>query len=262
MTSPADAFDLTGKTALITGSTRGLGRETAQAFAEAGADIMVVSRKRSACEEVAGELEESTGRRAVPFACHLGTWEEVDGLAAAARESFDRIDVLVNNAGVSPVYDRVEDISEALWRKVIDVNLTGPFRLSALVGSQMVADGGGAIINVSSIAASVPSAAVIPYAAAKAGLNALTGGLARAFGPTVRVNGVMAGTFMTDISKSWDLDRFEQQAQTFALRRGGEPREIVGTMLYLASDASSYTTGSTVVVDGGYTQNADDLPAC
>jgi NAD(P)-dependent dehydrogenase (short-subunit alcohol dehydrogenase family) len=256
----AGLHDLSGKVALVTGSTRGLGLETARAFAAAGADLMIVGRKRESCAEVAARIEAESGRRAVPCVCNVGHWDQVEGLAAAAAESFERIDILVNNAGISPAYDRVEDVSEELWRKVVDVNLTGPFRLTALIGARMVADGGGVVVNVSSIAARVPSAAVMPYAAAKAGLNTLTGGFARAFGPTVRVNGVMAGTFLTDISKAWDRELFDRQAQTFALRRGAEPSEIVGTMLYLASDASSYTTGSTIVVDGGYTPNADDLP--
>ena len=131
------------------------------------------------------------------------------------------------------------------------MNLKGAFRLTALVGSRMAAGDGGSIINISSAAAVRPRANVLPYAAAKAGLNALTAGFARTFGPTVRCNAIMAGTFFTDISKAWDLAAFEARAQTFALRRGGQPEEIVGAVLYLASDASSYTTGAVLTVDGG-----------
>jgi NAD(P)-dependent dehydrogenase (short-subunit alcohol dehydrogenase family) len=115
----------------------------------------------------------------------------------------------------------------------------------------MMDGAGGSIINISSAAAARPRADVVPYAAAKAGLNALTVGLARAFGPTVRVNAIMAGTFLTDVSKAWDMDAFTARAQTFALQRGGQPEEIVGTALYLASSASSYTTGAVLTVDGG-----------
>jgi NAD(P)-dependent dehydrogenase (short-subunit alcohol dehydrogenase family) len=153
---------------------------------------------------------------------------------------------------MSPVYDTPADVSEELWDKVIAVNLKAPFRLTALVGPRMAEAGGGSIVNVSSIAAEMPHGRVLPYAAAKAGLNALTLGYARAFGPQVRVNAIMAGTFLTDISAHWDMERFEREAEGFALKRGANPDEIIGTMLYLASDASSYTTGAVLRVDGGY----------
>jgi NAD(P)-dependent dehydrogenase (short-subunit alcohol dehydrogenase family) len=248
----SDLFDLTGRVALVTGGSRGLGAETVRAFAAAGADVMIVSRKLDACEALAREIRESTGRRAVPYACHVGRWDEIDALVDAAYAEFGRVDVLVNNAGMAPVYPSLAEVSEALWRKVIEVNLGGPFRLTALVGTRMAEGDGGSIINVSSIAAERPVVDVIPYAAAKAGLNALTSGFARAFGPHVRVNAVVPGTFMTDISAGWDMERFAEEAAGFALRRGGRPHEIVGAMLYLASDASSYTTGAHLRVDGGY----------
>ena len=159
--------------------------------------------------------------------------------------------MLVNNAGSSPLYGALTEISEELFDKVIGVNLKGAFRLAALVGWRMAAGEGGSIINISSIAAVRPRPDVLPYAAAKAGLNAMTAGFAQTFGPTVRCNAIMAGTFFTDVSKSWDTDAFEARAQRFALRRGGQPDEIVGTAIYLASDASSYTTGAVLTVDGG-----------
>jgi NAD(P)-dependent dehydrogenase (short-subunit alcohol dehydrogenase family) len=134
---------------------------------------------------------------------------------------------------------------------VIGVNLKGPFRLSALVAARMAADRGGSIINISSVAAERPAPDDLPYAAAKAGLDALTAGFAQAYGPDVRVNTIMAGPFLTDISKAWDLAAFEATAKTYALQRGGRPDEIVGAALYLASDASSFTTGSILRVDGG-----------
>ena len=135
---------------------------------------------------------------------------------------------------------------------MIGVNLKGPFRLSALVATRMAQAEGGSVINVSSVAAVQPGPAEIPYGAAKAGLNTLTVGLAQAFAPRVRVNCIMPGPFLTDISKAWDLDAFAKTArQTIPLQRGGEAREIVGAALYLASDASSYTTGAVIKVDGG-----------
>ena len=152
---------------------------------------------------------------------------------------------------MSPRYDRVEDVSEDLFDKVVGVNLKAPFRLAALVGSRMVAGGGGSIINISSTGAVRPRADIIPYAAAKAGLNAITVGFAHAFGPTVRCNAIMAGTFLTDVSKSWDPVAFASRAETFASKRGGQPEEIVGAALYLATDASSFTTGTILTVDGG-----------
>ena len=197
-------------------------------------------------------MERLTGRRAPPVACHVGHWGQVEALAEAAYARFGRVDVLVNNAGMSPVYERVEQVPEALWDKVLDVNLKGPFRLTAVVGARMAEGAGGSIIMVSSTAAVRPTAGVIPYAAAKAGLNAMTAGFAHAFGPTVRVNCIMAGPFLTDISKAWDLEAFRQRAATsMALGRGGEPGEIVGAALYFASAASSFTTGAVLAVDGG-----------
>jgi NAD(P)-dependent dehydrogenase (short-subunit alcohol dehydrogenase family) len=248
---PPPSFDLTGKVALVTGGTRGLGREMVAGLAQAGADVVIASRDAEACAAYAAEITAATGRRALPYGVHVGHWDELGGLVEAAYAAFGQVDVLVNNAGMSPLYDSVDAVSEALFDKVIAVNLKGPFRLSALVGTRMAAGAGGSIINVSSAAAVRPRADVLPYAAAKAGLNALTAGLARTFGPTVRCNAIMAGTFLTDISRAWDHDRFAERARGFALQRGAQPREIVGTALYLASDASSYTTGAVITVDGG-----------
>jgi NAD(P)-dependent dehydrogenase (short-subunit alcohol dehydrogenase family) len=245
-------FDLSGKVALVTGGSRGLGREMVLAFARAGADVVIASRKLDACEATAKEVERETGRRALPVASHVGKWGEVEQLAERAYAEFGKVDVLVNNAGMSLLYDRVANVSEAMWDKVVDLNLKGPFRLTALVGTRMVEGNGGSIINVSSVAAIRPTAGVIPYAAAKAGLNAMTAGFASAFGPKVRVNCIMAGPFLTDISKAWNMEAFEKQArQTIALRRGGQPNEIVGAALYFASNASSYTTGAVLPVHGG-----------
>jgi NAD(P)-dependent dehydrogenase (short-subunit alcohol dehydrogenase family) len=243
---------LEGKVALVTGGSRGLGLQTVLAFAHAGADVVVTSRDGDACRDVADRVERETGRRALVHACHVGRWEEIDALLEAVYATFGRIDVLVNNAGMSPRYDAASGVSQELWRKVLDVNLGGPFRLTAVVGERMAAGAGGSIINVSSVASRYPTCEVIPYAAAKAGLNAITQAFAHAFGPTVRVNAIVAGTFLTDIAKAWDSDQFARDARSFALGRGAEPEEIVGTMLYLAGQASSYTTGALLAVDGGY----------
>ena len=252
MSEIEELFDLSGKVALVTGGSRGLGREMVLAFARAGADVVIASRKLDACEATAKEVERETGRRALPVACHVGKWDEVGALAERAYGELGRVDVLVNNAGMSLLYDRVANVSETMWDKVVDLNLKGPFRLTALVGTRMAAGDGGSIINVSSVAAVRPTAGVIPYAAAKAGLNAITVGFASAFGPKVRVNCIMAGPFLTDISKAWNMEAFEKQARSsIALRRGGQPNEIVGAALYFASRASSYTTGAILAVHGG-----------
>jgi len=255
--STADLFDLTGRVAVVTGGSRGLGREMVLAFAEQGADVVIASRKVDACEALAAEITDRFGRRALPVAYHAGRWADADRLYETVYDTFGRCDVLVNNAGMSPLYPSVDTVSEELYDKVMDVNLKGPFRLSALVGTRMAGadhggSDGGSIIFVSSIASHRPSPDELVYGAAKAGLNNLTYGLARTLGPTVRVNCIAPGPFLTDISKAWDLDAFEQSARSgFALGRGGQPHEIVGTALYLASDASSYTTGTVIDVDGG-----------
>ncbi len=242
---------LAGKVALVTGGSRGLGRAMVLGFARAGADVVIASRKLDACEALAREVEAETGRQALAHACHVGHWAELDGLVDAAYARFGHVDVLVNNAGMSPVYPRVVGVTEELYDKVLDVNLKGPFRLTALVGTRMAAGDGGSIINISSTAAIRPGPATIPYSAAKAGVNAMTEAFAHAFGPKVRVNCIMPGPFLTDISKAWDMPAFERQAQSFALRRGGQPDEVVGAAIYFASDASSYTTGAILKIDGG-----------
>ncbi|MBM7516469.1 SDR family NAD(P)-dependent oxidoreductase [Nocardioides nitrophenolicus] len=249
--SPAPHFDLTGKVALVTGGSRGLGRAMALGLAQCGADLIVASRNGEACEEYAAELRAATGRRAVGIGAHVGRWDALEGLVDQAYDTFGKVDVLINNAGMSPLYDKVTDVTEALFDKVLDVNLKGPFRLTALIGERMAAGDGGSIINITSMGAVRPRPAILPYSAAKAGLNALTIGFAHTFGPSVRVNAIMAGTFLTDVSKAWDAEAFARRAQGFAAKRGGEPEEIVGAALYLASDLSSYTTGSVIAVDGG-----------
>jgi NAD(P)-dependent dehydrogenase (short-subunit alcohol dehydrogenase family) len=248
MTDPL--FDLSGKIVLVTGGSRGLGLEMVRAFAQRGADVIIASRKLENCEAVAADVR-ATGRRALPIAYHAASWSDADLLAEAAYAEFGKVDILVNNAGMSPLYPSLDQVSEELFDKVIGVNLKGPFRLSAIVGTRMAAGDGGSIINVSSIASERPSPSEVPYGAAKAAINNLTKGLAASFGPKVRVNCIVPGPFLTDISKAWDLEAFNARAKNaFALGRGGEPHEVVGAALYLASGASSYTTGALINIDG------------
>jgi NAD(P)-dependent dehydrogenase (short-subunit alcohol dehydrogenase family) len=227
----AELFDMTGKVAVVTGGSRGMGKEMVRAFANAGADVVIASRKIDACEELAAEITEATGRRALPVACHVGYWDQCDQLAET---------------------DSLYDVTESLYDKVMEVNLKGPFRLSAAFGKRMADGDGGSIINVSSIAAADPSPNETAYGAAKAGLHAITKSFAREYAPKVRVNCIMPGPFLTDIALAWDTEQFNQRAaETIALQRGGEADEVVGAALYFASAASSYTTGSILKIDGG-----------
>ena len=246
-----DLLDFSGQVALVTGGSRGMGREMALALAARGADVIITSRKAEACEAVAGEIE-ALGRQSLAYGCHVAHWDEIDGLVDAAYDKFGKVDILINNAGMSPLYPKLSDITEELFDKVIGVNLKGPFRLMALVGERMAAGEGGSIINISSTASLNPSPDSEPYGAAKSGLNALTRSFAFAYGPKVRVNCIVAGPFLTDISKAWDMEAFEKNAKAnLALQRGGQPDEIVGAALYLASPASKFTTATTIRVDGG-----------
>ena len=244
---------LLGKVALVTGGSRGLGREMVLAFAEAGASVVIASRKLDACEALAGEVNERFGADALAVAANVSDWDDCDALVARTYQRFDHVDVLVNNAGMSPLYPSLDQVSEALYDKVLGGNLKGPFRLTSLIGTRMASGEGGSIINISSVEAERPTTTALPYAAAKAGLEALTLGFVRAFGPTVRINTIRCGMFRTDIAKAWgDPAMVDEMARRrIALQRVGEPNEIVGAALFLATDASAYCTGATIRIDGG-----------
>jgi NAD(P)-dependent dehydrogenase (short-subunit alcohol dehydrogenase family) len=244
-------FDLTDKVIVVTGGSRGLGLAMSRAFAEAGARVVISSRKADGCARAADLIERDTGRACFPIACHVGDWNACDALVETVYEKYDRIDVLVNNAGMSPLYESPSRVSRELFDKVIGVNLAGPYRLGSLVGERMARGDGGSIINVSSIAAVAPSAMELPYAAAKAGLNNLTQGLAHTFGPKVRCNCIMPGPFLTDIANAWTAEVKQAMTALVPMGRAGEPEEIIGAALYLASDASRFTNGAIIKVDGG-----------
>ena len=246
-----DLFDLSGKRALVTGGSRGLGRSMVLGLAEAGADVVISSRKGPACEDLAREVEEKFGRRTLAIACNVSHWGECDRLVDEVTRAWGGIDILVNNAGIAPLYDSVAEISEELFDKVIAVNLKGPFRLMAAFGTQMAAGDGGSIVNISSQAAIRATADVVPYAAAKAALNNMTESMAAALGPKVRVNTIMPGRFATDISEHWDPAVVEAHNRAIALGRVADPDEIVGAALYFASAASGFCTGAVLRLDGG-----------
>ena len=245
--TPDPLFDFTGKVVLVTGGSRGLGYHMVRAFAERGADVIIASRKIESCE-VAAEECRAMGRRAVAFAAHVGKWAECDALIAAAYAEFGRVDVLVNNAGMSPPMPSHE-VPEKLFDSVMNLNFKGPFRLASQIGKRMADGDGGAIINISSTGALMALPGVVPYGAAKAALNAMTVSMSREYGPKVRVNTISAGPFLTDIAEAWDPKK--RQKQPVALGRPGNPEEIVTAALMLASPASSYTTGALLRVDGG-----------
>lgn len=246
-----ELFDLTGRVVLVTGGSRGLGRQMAQAAARCGAELVIASRNFEACAAAAREIEQATGRGVLPYSVHVGRWDQLPGLIDAVYARFGRLDALINNAGMSPVYDDLGEVTERMFDAVLNLNLKGPFRLSVLAGERMAAADGGSIVNISSTGSIRPRPAIVPYAAAKAGLNALTEGLALALGPKVRVNTLMAGPFRTGATGDWDEQKLAEGVRPHALQRIGWPTEIVGAALYLISDASSYTSSATLRVDGG-----------
>jgi NAD(P)-dependent dehydrogenase (short-subunit alcohol dehydrogenase family) len=245
------SLSATGKVVVVTGGSKGLGRAMALGFAEAGADVVVASRNLEQCEQVADEIR-AKGGQALPVRCHVGNWDQCGALVATAVAQFGRIDVLVNNAGIAPVPPSLLGVTADLFDKTIAVNLRGPLRLTALAVEHMPP--GGSVINISSKAALHPSSFTVVYAAAKAGLNALTKAAAQEFGPRgIRVNAIVCGTFHTDsFHSSLPSDEARaEMASRISLGRIAAADEIVGTALYLASDASSYLTGDLVVLDGG-----------
>lgn len=245
--------ELKGKTALVTGATRGLGRAIARGLAEAGATVVVSSRKEAACVAVAAELAAETGAAVHPLRLHVGEWDAIEPAVHAVVERHGGLDVVVNNAGIAPLAPSLVAVSEALFDKTIEVNLKGPFRLMAVAGAHMVAAGGGSIVNVSSIGAWRPSPAEAMYAASKSGLNALTMAFAQEYAPTVRVNCVMPGAFGTDMSADWDDHFLGTVTRGLPAGRLGRPDEIAGLVVYLASDRATYTTGAVIPCDGGRT---------
>lgn len=247
---------LTGKVAVVTGGSRGIGRAIVEGFAGAGADVVIASRKLDACAIAAEEVGEKHGVRALPFAYQAANWDDSDRLAEAVDREFGRCDVLVNNAGISPLYPSLTSIDEGYYDKVAGVNLKGPFRLSVLLAEQMKAGDGGSIINISTIGTLRPGKDELVYACAKAGLNALTVGLAEAYGPTVRVNALLPGPVATDISAGWSDELRARAVDGMPLARMGTPDDFVGPALWLASQDSAFVTGTHIRVDGGlYRQN-------
>lgn len=240
-------FDFTGKVALVTGGSRGLGYQMVKAFAERGADVVIASRKIEACEIVAEECR-ALGRKALAVAVHAGRWADCDRLVEEAYAAFGRVDILVNNAGMGPRMPSHE-VSEQLFDSVVNLNFKGPFRLGSQIAKRMADGEGGCIINVSSTGALMPLPEVVPYGSSKAALNAMTVSMASEYAPKVRVNTLSPGPFLTDIAKAWSE---EGRAKTPNARgRPADPQDIVTAALFLASPASINVTGSLIRCDGG-----------
>lgn len=240
-------FDLTGKVALVTGGSRGLGYQMVKAFAERGADVIIASRKLENCEKVAEECR-ALGRKAHAISAHVGKWDECDRLIEEAYAAFGRVDILVNNAGMSPRTPSHE-VTEKLFDSVINLNFKGPFRLASQIGKRMFDGDGGCIINVTSSGSLMPLPEVVPYGSSKAALNAMSRSLAWEYAPKVRVNTLSPGAFRTDIVEAWP----DKGQGPIAIPRGhaANPDEIVTAALFLASPASVNVTASLVRCDGG-----------
>ena len=240
-------FDFTDKVVLVTGGSRGLGYQMVTAFSERGADCIIASRKIENCEIVANEVR-GRGRKAMAYAVHAAKWDQLDAMVEAVYAEFGRIDILINNAGMSPAAPS-DQVTEALFDSVIGLNFKGPFRLASQVAKRMNEADGGVIINVSSSGALQPLPFVVPYGSSKAALNAMTRSFAAEYGPKVRVNTLSAGPFLTDIAEAWPEE--QRNGSPNAVGRNGNPEEVVTAALFLASPHSSYVDGAIVRCDGG-----------
>ena len=240
-------FDFAGKVALVTGGSRGLGYQMVKALAERGADVIVASRKLENCEAVAEECR-ALGRQAWAIAAHVGKWDQCDKLIEEAYAAAGKLDILINNAGMSPRAPSHE-VTEALFDSVLNLNFKGPFRLASQVAKRMADGEGGCIINVTSSGSMMPLPQVVPYGSSKAALNAMSRSLAWEYAPKVRVNTLSPGAFRTDIVEAWP----DKGQGPIPIPRGhaADPQDIVTAALFLASPASVNVTGSIVRCDGG-----------
>ena len=247
-------LDLSGKVALVTGGSRGLGRAMCFGLAKAGADIVVASRKQEACEAVVSEII-GMGRRAIAVAAHTGDCDSLDALIDTAITEMGKVDILINNAGINPAFGGLSELAPAMFDKMVDVNLKGPWYLASRLAPHMAENGGGSIVNVMSVSALKPSALMGFYAMTKAGLETLTKVMAAEWAAqNIRVNALAPGSYMTDmLSNSFGIPGFEEATlNSNVQKRIADAEEIVGPLLYLVSDMGAYTTGSTVVADGGF----------
>jgi NAD(P)-dependent dehydrogenase (short-subunit alcohol dehydrogenase family) len=248
-------FDLSGKVAVVTGSTKGIGRAMVEGLARAGAAVVVSSRKPELCEKVAAEVTAATGNEAIGLACHVGDWDAIPSFVDAVVERCGTVDVLVNNAGINPARIGPTEMTLEYWRKVFAVNVEGPLRMSQCVAPVMRDHRGGSIINIATMAAYSGGASVCAYAASKAALVNLTKSMAQEWAAwSVRVNVLAPGPFESEMTEGGERTApgFKQLiADGTLMKRIADPSEIVGPLLYLASSASSFVTGDEISVSGG-----------
>jgi gluconate 5-dehydrogenase len=253
--SLAKLFDLSDQVAIVTGATKGLGRAIAEGLAQAGASVVVASRDQGRCDEAAAEIAELTARPTLGSACHMGDWDAIPALVARTRERFGRIDVVVNNAGIHPAHMSVVDMTSEYLDKLFAVNLKGPVRLAGLVAPIMGEQGGGSIINVSSVEAYAGDVNIGAYSCLKAALLNFTKVMAKEWAPLgVRVNALCPGPFDSEMMRGTtklDPGLPERLARSTLQNRVADGREIIGAAVYLASAASSYVTGEDHIVAGG-----------
>ena len=247
-------FDLTGKVALITGASRGIGQAIAEAYAAAGAKVVLASRKQESLDEVA-EIIQSNGGEALPIAAHTGDDDAVNELVAKATEAYGGIDIAVNNAATNPHFGPVMTADESHWDKIMDVNVKGYFRVAKGCVASMKARGGGKIINIASIAGLAPQPGMGVYCVSKAAVLMLTQVLAAELAAdNIQVNAIAPGFIKTKFSAAiWSNPNINEAVmKQIPQGRMAEPEELTGIMLYLASDAASFTTGAVFTVDGGH----------
>jgi NAD(P)-dependent dehydrogenase (short-subunit alcohol dehydrogenase family) len=250
-----DTFRLDGKLALVTGGARGLGRMMAQALAEAGADVALAGRGVKACEEAAAAIAEATGRRTRAFAVDVTVASDVEKLAHEVESQLGPVDILVNNAGTN-IRGPIEQLTEADWDTVIDTNLKGPFLCARAIGPRMVKRGWGRVINLASVLGIIALPGRAPYCSSKAGIINLTRVLALEWAGTgVTANAICPGAFGTELNRPLldDPVKYQEFVRRIPMGRWGEVEEIAGAVVFLASDAATYVTGSSLFVDGGWT---------
>lgn len=244
--------DLSGKIAVVNGASRGIGEAIARGLADCGATVVLTSRRQDSVQSVADAIVEDGGT-AVAHACHAGHLDEIDALFEMVRKEFGRLDILINNAATNPYYGEASGLSPEAFDKTVEVNLKGPYFMSSKAVPLMIESSGGSIVNVASIAALTPLPGQAVYSMTKAGLISVTRSFAKEYGKQgVRVNAILPGVVETRFASALVEDPGVQKwLSRLPAGRAGRPDEMVAGVLYLVSDQASYTTGTTLVMDGG-----------